>query len=86
MLLFRSEAHVAGWCRTWHLPRGAVLTLDQGWRLAKAWYGDRLAPNWKPKSTEQAEILLKSLGLHSKFWRMKNPDITATRRSAQLRS
>jgi hypothetical protein len=39
MLLFWSEEHVEKWCRDWNLPRGEVLSLDQCWRLAKAWHG-----------------------------------------------
>jgi Alkylmercury lyase len=71
MLLFRSEEHVARWCRIWSIPRGAVFTLEQGWTLAKAWYGDRLSPHWRPKSAEEAEALFRKIGLRSPFWRMK---------------
>jgi hypothetical protein len=70
MLLFRSEEHVSRWCKTWKLPRGAVLTLDQGWRLAQAWYGDRLSPDWKPRATPELQQLFRALGLRSKFWRL----------------
>ena len=38
MLLFRSEEHVERWCEAWRLPRGAVLTPLDCWRLARAWY------------------------------------------------
>src|SRR5436305_9251093 len=34
MLLFRSEEHIDRWCAAWRLPRGAILTLETGWRLA----------------------------------------------------
>lgn len=68
MLLFRSEEHVARWCRTWKFPRGATFSLRQGERLAKAWYGDRLSPNWHPFSLQQAQAVLNKVGLRSKFW------------------
>jgi hypothetical protein len=71
MLLFRSEEHVSRWCRTWKQPRGATLTLAQGWNLAKAWYGDRLSPRWSAMSPEQAEQVFKDLGFYSSFWRMR---------------
>jgi hypothetical protein len=70
MLLFRSEEHVARWCRTWKIPRGATLTLHQGWRLVKAWYSDRLSPGWQPFSPQQAQAALNKVGLRSSFWRL----------------
>ena len=71
MLLFRSEEHVARWCRVWKISRGAVFSLQQGLRLAKAWYGDRLSPNWHPFSSPQAQVVLNRAGLRSKFWRLE---------------
>jgi hypothetical protein len=68
MLLFRSEEHVARWCRTWKISRGAVFSLNQGLRLAKAWYGDRLSPQWRPFSPQQAQAALGKVGLRSAFW------------------
>ena len=64
MLLFRSEEHIERWCRSWNLPRGATLTLDQGWRLAQAWYGpDRRMPDWRRKTVDEAEELFEELYL-----------------------
>jgi hypothetical protein len=70
MLLFRSEEHVARWCRMWKQPRGAVLSLRQGWGLAAGWYSDRLDPNWQSKTVDEAEALFGTLGLTGEFWRM----------------
>jgi hypothetical protein len=70
MLLFRSEEHVDRWCKTWNAPRGEVLTLDQCWRLAQAWYGDRMSPKWLPRSTAELQALLASVGLAGEFWRL----------------
>ncbi len=70
MLLFRSEEHVARWYRIWKLRRGAVFSLNQGLRLAEAWYGDRLSPKWRPFSPQQAQAALNSVGLRSAFWRL----------------
>ena len=70
MLLFRSEEHVARWCRTWKIPRGAVFSLNQGLCLAEAWYGDRLSSKWRPFSTQQAQAVLSEVGLRSAFWRL----------------
>lgn len=53
MLLFRSEEHVDRWCVERKLPRGVLLTIDQGWQLAKEWYADRLDPNYRGKTPEE---------------------------------
>src|SRR5919202_1593895 len=52
MLLFRSEEEIAQWCEEQRLPRGAVVPLDRLQRLAVAWYGDRLDPDWRPRAVE----------------------------------
>ncbi len=71
MLLFRSEEQLDGWCRAKQHPRGAVLTLAQTWRLAKAWYPDRRSPAWRPRSVEESQAILTALGLTSQFWQLK---------------
>jgi hypothetical protein len=68
MLLFRSEEHVDRWCRQWRRPRGAVLSLEQQWGLARAWYADRLQPDWRRKTEDEARALFADLGLTSSFW------------------
>ena len=70
MLLFRSEEHVDRWCAQWRLPRGATLTVDLLWRLADAWYADRLTPNWRRKTIDEAHALFRSLGLVSEAWNL----------------
>jgi Alkylmercury lyase len=70
MLLFRSEEHVDRWCTQWRLPRGATLTVEQLWRLADAWYADRLAPNWRRKTIDEAHAIFRSLGLDSEAWQL----------------
>jgi hypothetical protein len=68
MLLFRSEQHVDRWCKQWRVPRGGILSLEQGWRLSQLWYGDRLSPDWQPMSAEQAQAVLSEVGLTGEFW------------------
>jgi Alkylmercury lyase len=68
MLLFRSEQHVDRWCVQWGRPRGGMLSLAQGWKLARLWYGDRLGPQWKPMSAQQAESVFRKVGLMGEFW------------------
>ncbi len=74
MLAFRSEAHVGRWCEVRRIPRGAVLALDQCWRLARAWYADRLTEGWRRRTPEEAEALFAELGLTGDFWRLSGSD------------
>jgi len=69
MLLFRSEEHIDRWCAAWKLPRGATLTVEQAWKLADSWYRDRLSPDWRRRTVNEAHDLFSSLGLVSDFWR-----------------
>ena len=72
MLLFWSEEHVHKWCGDWNLPRGEVLSLEECWRLAKAWYGpDRRELGWRRRTVDETEALFAELGLTSPFWRLR---------------
>jgi hypothetical protein len=64
MRLFRSGEHVA---RAYPVP-GAVFPLEQLWRLAQAWYGDRLRADWVPASRARAQDMLTVVGLTGEFW------------------
>ena len=70
MLLFRSEQHVDRWCAQWNRSRGGILSLDQGWELATEWYGDRLSPSWRPKTTPEAQAAFGKIGLIGEFWQL----------------
>jgi hypothetical protein len=70
MLLFRSEEHIENWCRAWKLPRGAILSVEQAWKLADAWYRDRMSPHWRRRTTDETHKLFHSLGLTSEFWHL----------------
>jgi predicted metal-dependent hydrolase len=70
MLLFRSEQHVERWCAQWNRARGGILTLQQGWRLAQQWYGDRLRPDWRAKTVAEAEAVFARVGLTGEFWKL----------------
>ena len=37
--------------------------------LAHAWWSDRLAPDWQPRTREQNQAILDRLGLTGDFWR-----------------
>jgi hypothetical protein len=70
MLIFRSEEHIERWCKAWKLAPGAVLSVEQAWKLADAWYRDRRLPDWRRRTVDEAHALFDSLGLTSEFWRL----------------
>jgi hypothetical protein len=73
MLLFRSEEHIDTWYRRQGIPTGATLTLDQAWELARIWYANRMAPDWRRRTPEEAEAVFAGLGLTGEFWRLTTP-------------
>ena len=44
---------------------------EQCWQLAQAWYGNKLSPDWRRASVEEAEALLVRIGLTDPFWRLR---------------
>ena len=62
MRLFRSEEQLP--------DGGASMPVDQLWRLARAWYGDRLDPDWRPRTRDESQAVLASLGLTGEFWEL----------------
>ena len=70
MLAFRSEAHVERWSRQTGLGRGAAFPLETAWRLADAWYGDRLSPDWRRRTPHEAQTAFDDLGLTGDFWKL----------------
>jgi hypothetical protein len=59
------------WCRARDLPRGSVISLDQCWRLARAWYHDRLDPDWRRKTPDEVTVTFDSIGLCGEFWKVE---------------
>jgi hypothetical protein len=47
-----------------------MLSVEQSWNLAKAWYGDRLSPDFRGRSVAEAEAIFHKKGLTSAFWRL----------------
>lgn len=71
MLFFRSEEHLDRWLATRDAQRGAVLSLADTWSLAKAWYPDRRAPGWRPRTVDESQAVLDGLGLDRGFWSLR---------------
>ena len=70
MLLFRSEEHLENWLRERTLDRGATLSVQQQWELARAWYGNRLDPGWRRRSADEAHAVFREVGLEGDFWKL----------------
>ena len=68
MNLFRSEEHVARWLGG--REPGATISVTKLSELAYAWWGDRLATDWRPHTREQNQAILERLGLTGDFWRL----------------
>jgi hypothetical protein len=68
MNLFRSEEHVESWLGG--RSRGATIPVTVLSALGHAWYSDRLAPAWRPRSREHSQAILDGLGLTGDFWRL----------------
>jgi aryl-alcohol dehydrogenase-like predicted oxidoreductase len=68
MNLFRSEEHIERWLAG--RGPGATITATKLGELAKAWWGDRVSPDWVPHTREQNQAVLDRLGLTGPFWRL----------------
>ena len=68
MNLFRSEDHVAQWLAG-RTP-GATIGVEQLSVLAHAWWGDRLAADWRPRTRDQSQAILDAVGLTDAFWQL----------------
>jgi hypothetical protein len=68
MNLFRSEEHVARWLGD--REPGATIPVTKLSELAHAWWHDRLAPDWRPRSRDESAAILERLGLTGDFWRL----------------
>ena len=68
MNLFRSEEHVEAWLG--RREPGATITVSKLSELAHAWWRDRIAPGWQPRTREQNQAILDELGLTGAFWHL----------------
>jgi hypothetical protein len=71
MLLFRADEHIDRWCAQWNQPRGATLTIQQAWDLARAWYQNKMRRDWRRATLEETEALLARIGLTGLFWSLR---------------
>lgn len=72
MLLFRSEETVDRWCERRGVPRRPILDLAQLWRLAVAWYSNRLTVESRRPGPDEAASIFAEVGLVGPFWDPKS--------------
>jgi hypothetical protein len=71
-LFFRSEENVNRWCAARGLPRRPLVSVEQLWRLAVAWYGNRLDPTARRPSLDEARAIFAAAGLEGAFWDLQS--------------
>ena len=49
---------------------GELVDLATLAELARRWYGNRLDPDWRPRTLAQSQAILDSVGLTGEFWRL----------------
>jgi hypothetical protein len=59
------------WCRERQIGRGALVSLESVWTLARSWYAGRLDYAWRPRTPEAMERLFAEAGLTGDFWRVR---------------
>ena len=76
MLFFRSEDEVEAWCRERSLPVRPILSLEQQWQLAVAWYGNRLSPDARRPGPPEMRSIFARIGLEGPFWDPESDDLS----------
>jgi hypothetical protein len=68
MLFFRSEELVKEWCLERRLPLRPLVSLDQLWQLALAWYAARLTPEARRPMGDDMRAIFARIGFEGPFW------------------
>ncbi|HKV82976.1 MAG TPA: hypothetical protein VJN88_00375 [Ktedonobacterales bacterium] len=50
------------------------MTLEETWDLSRRWYGDRLRPDFRGRTPEQARAIFHGLHLTAPFWDISPPE------------
>ena len=58
------------WSELEKIPVGAVFSLDSLSRLAELWFADRLSPEWRRRTVDEAHAIFAESGLTGPFWRL----------------
>lgn len=68
MLFFRSEELVNAWCRARGIVRRPLVTMEQLWQLAVAWYATRLSAEARRPRPDEMRRIFARVGLDDGFW------------------
>jgi hypothetical protein len=68
MNLFRSEEHINRWLGA--REAGATISAQKLCDLAHAWWDTRLDSDWMPRTRDENQAILDSLGLVGPFWQL----------------
>ena len=49
------------------------MDLPQIWELARAWYHNRLSPDYRGRTLADVQNIFKQLGLNTEFWQSDEP-------------
>lgn len=44
---------------------------EQCWELARGWYGEKVSPDWRRATPDEAQALLTRIGLTDSFWHLR---------------
>jgi hypothetical protein len=58
------------WLRDTGNAPGAVVPLAQVWDLAVAWYSDPRDISWRPRTRDESQAVINSVGLTGAFWEL----------------
>jgi hypothetical protein len=70
VLPFEKAQHVAAWCARHGLPQGETVPLSQVLVLAREWYEQHAARDWKKWTNREAQAIFERVGLRGEFWRL----------------
>jgi len=68
MVFFRSEEQARIWCEARGHPMRPLVTMDQLWTLATAWYATRLQEDSRRPRPDEMRAIFSGLGLTGDFW------------------
>ena len=66
MNLFRSEEHLSRWLGS--REAGATIAVQLLCDLAQQWWDTRLHADWRPRTRNENQRILRGLGLIAPFW------------------
>jgi hypothetical protein len=52
------------------VTEGELVDLPTLKRLARRWYGNRLDPDWRPRTRDESQAILDEVGLTTPFWQL----------------